>query len=93
MRPLEPMFRLGQVVATPGAVEVLERCGTSPLELLARHVTGDWGSIDPEDAGLNEQALVYGNRLLSVYGEGDERLWIITEADRSVTTLLRPEDY
>jgi hypothetical protein len=89
-----PLFSLGQMVATPGAVEVMERLGIGPLTLLARHVTGDWGDINPEDKGLNEQALRDEERIFSVYGpEDDDRLWVITEADRSATTILRPQDY
>jgi hypothetical protein len=90
-------FRLGAIVATPGAIERMERHGIDARQLLARHSTGDWGDIDPEDVGVNEEALRCEGRLLSVYGtktEGaDTTIWIITEADRSVTTALRPEDY
>jgi hypothetical protein len=89
----EPLFPLGQLVATPGAIEVMERLEITPLALLSRHVSGDWGDIDPEDKGLNEQALEIGERIFSVYGPEDDRLWVITEADRSATTILRPEDY
>jgi hypothetical protein len=60
---------------------------------LKRHASGDWGDICPEDRGLNELALKDGSRLLSVYGTGERKFWIITEADRSVTTVLMPEDY
>jgi hypothetical protein len=87
------LFELGQIVATPGALDLMEQCQVSGLSLLARHITGDWGDIDPADRGLNEEALREGYRILSVYGKGDERIWIITEADRSVTTLLLPDDY
>jgi hypothetical protein len=76
------LFPLGQVVATPGAIAVMERLGINPAGLLARHVTGDWGDIAPEDRGLNEQALIDGSRIFSVYGErgSDGCLWVITEA-------------
>ena len=94
---LTALFPLGQVVATPGAITVMERCGIDPSDLLRRHVSGDWGDIDPEDAGLNDRAVRDGERLLSVYGaeiDGeDNRIWLITEWDRSVTTILRPDDY
>lgn len=90
---IEPKFKLGQIVATPGALEVLERTGTSPLSLLVRHVSGDWGTVPSEDALANQWALEHDARLLSSYGEGDDTLWLITEADRAVTTILRPEDY
>jgi len=68
--------------------------GINPAALLRRHVSGDWGDIHPEDDGLNEEALETGARILSVlrHGRRPNRLWIITEADRSAT-ILRPEDY
>lgn len=96
--PSPTLFPLGQVVATPAAIEVMNRLGIRPTDLLDRHQTGDWGDIHPEDRGLNEQALRYGARIFSVYGpfaagRDNERLWIITEADRSSTCILRPEDY
>jgi len=88
------MFALGRTVATPGALRALEVSGQTPGNFLDRHAAGDWGDIDPEDRGINEQALVDGNRLLSVYTTAaGERIWIITEWDRSVITLLLPEDY
>ena len=96
-----PLFPLGQVVATPGAIDAaLSPCQF--LELLARHVGGDWGCVDPEDAITNNEAAREGLRVLSAYpidaskpcaGFGENCLWIITEADRSVTTILLPEDY
>jgi hypothetical protein len=96
----EPLFPLGHLVATPGAIDVMERLEVTPLALLGRHVSGDWGDIDPEDKGLNEAALETGARIFSVYGKGENCLWVITEAadesaeaDRSATTILRPEDY
>ena len=62
--------------------------------LLARHVSGDWGQLDAEDQAANEQALAYGTRILSAYDLATgERVWIITEADRSATTLLLPSEY
>jgi hypothetical protein len=91
------LFPFGTVVATPGAIERMEHHGMNRADLLARHLSGDWGDIHPDDRGLNEQALRCGDRLLSVYGEDktgeDSRIWIITEADCSATTILRPEDY
>lgn len=89
-----PRFSLGQVVATPGALRALEISGESPLEFLRRHVTGDWGELDEDDRRENELSLREGFRLLSSYRlRSGEKLWIITEADRSVTTLLLPEEY
>lgn len=85
---------LGRTVATPGAVAVLRNADQSPLEFLRRHASGDWGEVDSEDWNSNDRALKDGTRLLSAYhtSRGD-RLWIITEADRSVTTILLPEEY
>jgi hypothetical protein len=89
-----PMFALGTVVATPGALACLERWQTGVWPLLARHQTGDWGELSQEDMRENERAVATGLRVLSSYPLGnDERIWIITEADRSVTTLLLPEEY
>jgi hypothetical protein len=88
-----PRFPLGRTLATPGAIAVAEAHGIDLGELFARHHRGDWGDVPPEDAEANESALAYGGRLLSAYGEGGRVLWIITEADRSATTVLRAEDY
>ena len=87
-------FPLGRVLATPGALQALEKAGQQPQEFLDRHVTGYWGEVDCHDAAENEFSLQHGFRLLSSYttAAGD-RLWIITEADRSATTLLLPEEY
>lgn len=91
---VRPRFDLGRVVATPGALTVLERYRISPLQLLERHVQEDWGSVCAEDATENRRALRDGGRLLSSYAVAESvKVWIITEADRSVTTLLLPEDY
>lgn len=87
-------FSLGQIVATPGAVEALNESKQNALEFLQRHITGDWGDVPPEDAKENELSLKEGFRLLSSYQtKRGVKLWIITEADRSVTTLLLPEEY
>jgi hypothetical protein len=87
-------FQPGQLVATPSALEALRRSGYSPLDLLARHLTGDWGEVDEHDRLENEFSLKNGLRLMSVYSLKDgTRIWVITEADRSSTTLLLPEDY
>ena len=92
--PSAPLFSLGRVVATPHALKVLEHHGVVPLSLLQRHVRGDWGAVCQDDARANRDALRDGTRLLSSYplGEG-VKVWIITEADRSSTTLLMPSDY
>lgn len=90
----QPLFPLGQIVATPGAIERLQQLERSPFYLLSRHGQGDWGDLDPEDIKANQEALRYGGRLFSSYViDPDQKLWIITEADRSVTTLLLPEEY
>ncbi len=92
-------FDLGKMLATPGALEVLERSGQSPAFFLDRHVQGDWGEVNREDKLLNDLALVSGERLLSAYRTlKGERLWIITEATddigkRAATTILKPSEY
>ena len=92
--PSRCLFALGNVVATPGALDLLDRAATNAAELLQRHQSGDWGNVPPDDAEENLHAIQYGGRLLSSYKlNGNEKLWIITEADRSVTTLLLPQEY
>jgi hypothetical protein len=87
-------FSLGNVFATPGALDAFIQARTGPSSYLERHLAGDWGALDPEDWAANERALVQGTRLLSAYFLPDEtRLWIITEADRASTTILLPEEY
>ena len=87
-------FSLGQTVATPGVLALTAECGQSPTEFLRRHLSGDWGGIDAEDRQANEDALLDGDRLLRSYRVNNgQKLWIITEADRSSTTLVLPEDY
>lgn len=89
------LFPLGRIVATPGALSLLAATATNPAELLDRHVVGDWGEVPPEDARENERSLKYGFRIVSSYSVGvpGERVWIITEADRSSTCLLLPTEY
>jgi len=90
----QPAFELGQIVATPGALAALKKAGQQPGEFLTRHVHREWGDLDEEDRKENEYSLEHGFRLLSAYKtNAGDRLWIITEADRSVTTLLLPEEY
>ncbi len=89
----EPRFELGVVCATPGALDLLESTGTDPTELLRRHHGGDWGEVDAHDRRANAAALKNGTRLLSSYPVGAEKVWIITEADRSSTCLLLPSEY
>jgi hypothetical protein len=93
--PQRQLFQLGKVIATPAAIDLLDRCGTNASSVLARHEIGDWGVVCADDAAANYRAVHVGERVLSVYelGAYRERLWIITEADRSMTTLLLPEEY
>ena len=84
-------FPLGEVVMTASAAEQLNPLAIA--EGLSRHASGDWGEVCEEDARENELSLKEGYRLLSVYRSGHETFWIITEADRSVTTVLLPDDY
>jgi hypothetical protein len=84
---------LGRVVATPGALRLLGKSGGHPFDYLARHATGDWGELCAFDRRQNEIALREGLRVLSSYDVPAGRVWIITEADRSVTTILLPEEY
>ena len=87
-------FALGRIVATPGVLEALEDAGQTPGEFLARHAVGDWGELDDNDRQENEFSLARGFRLLSAYTlNNGTRIWIITEADGSATTLLLPSEY
>lgn len=90
----QPRFELGQVVGTPGALEALQQAGQHPLALLTRHVGGDWGDLDEEDKAENEFSVENNLRLLSAYTlPSGVKIWLITEADRSVTTFLLPSEY
>jgi hypothetical protein len=93
--PTIPLFPAGQIVATPGAIALLEQANKAPLEFVSRHLRGDWGDdLCQDDKTENELSLKQGFRLLSSYKVTEsEKLWIITEADRSVTTLLLPSEY
>ncbi|MGH2530924.1 MAG: hypothetical protein ACRDJW_01340 [Thermomicrobiales bacterium] len=87
-------FPLGQVLTTPGALDAMDAGEHIPPEFLLRHKHGDWGDLDAHDRRVNAEALRLGHRLLSVYATRvGERLWVITEADRSETTLLLPGEY
>jgi hypothetical protein len=87
-------FSLGRLVATPGALHALETTGQNPHEFVRRHASGDWGDLDEEDRKENELSVQNGFRILSAYHLNDgTKIWIITEADRSSTTLLLPEEY
>jgi hypothetical protein len=87
-------FSPGSVVATPGVLEAFRESGDDPLAYLIRHLAGDWGEVDEHDRRENELSLQHGWRILSCYRMSNgTRFWIITEADRSVTTVLLPEEY
>ena len=82
-------FELGGVRATPGALAAIEQAGRTPGEFIQRHAAGDWGDVCEEDAAENELSLRKGYRLLSVYHtSAGAKLYVITEADRSATTLM-----
>ena len=85
---------LGRIVATPEALKALANAGQTPAEFLDRHRQGDWGEVDGDDWALNDAALEDDSRILSAYRtKTNVRIWIITEADRSSTCLLLPEEY
>jgi hypothetical protein len=89
-----PAFPLGHLVATPGALQALEEAGEYLQAFVVRHACGDWGNLCDADRQENARALRQGGRLMSTYTlKNGETLWIITEADRSVTTLLLPLEY
>ncbi len=94
-RPIpHPLFELGQLVATPAALAVLTESNKEPLAYVHRHVCGDWSEMDLHDQQENALAVRDGHRILSAYTlRNGRKLWLITEWDRSVTTLLLPEDY
>lgn len=89
-----PLFHLGQIVATPGALDLLDRLGINANDLLMRHVTGDWGDVSHQDRKRNDWAIANEEQILSSYrlGPKNETLWLITEYDRSATTALLPEE-
>jgi hypothetical protein len=94
-----PLFSLGQVVATPGALEALEMAGNAPSNFLRRHIRGDWGDLSSEDKTLNDESIQSGARIFSSYQLNDgEKVWVITEAAddsgcRLATTILLPSEY
>lgn len=87
-------FNLGRVCGTPGALKAISEAGQDPFEFLSRHQLGDWGELCEEDRRENEYSLKHGLRLLSAYRTANGvKIWVITEADRSLTTILLPEEY
>jgi hypothetical protein len=90
----KPLFSLGRIVGTPGSLCALEKNNQSIAELLNRHSQGDWGELCDEDKAENEFSIKNGLRIMSAYSLEDKtKIWIITEADRSATTILLPEEY
>lgn len=89
---MNTLFEMGRLLATPGALDTLPD-PRQRLTLLRRHATGDWGDVCADDAAVNEAALRNGSRIFSVYQVGEDRVWVLTEADRSATTILLPSEY
>lgn len=96
----QPRFQLGQLLITPGALEALGASGQNPGQLLKRHLGGDWGDMSEDDRAANDQAIAHEgdpdqmSRVFSAYIlDSGVKFWIITEADRSATTILLPEEY
>ena len=88
------MLELGQLFATPGALEAFQTNQQTPLEFIQRHLNHDWGDLDDHDKHENDYSAEHGLRILSAYRLKDgTRIWIITEADRSSTTVLLPSEY
>jgi hypothetical protein len=86
------LFNPGHILATPGALALAQQ-GTNLFAYLMRHLSGDWGNLSSEDDKENDFSLEHGFRLFSAYNTPKGRLWIITEADRSATTFLLPDEY
>ena len=87
------LFKTGALVATPAALKLLQEHNIAPIQLLSRHIGGDWGDLDEDDVKANVNAIQHNMRILSSYKVAQEKVWIITESDRSATTILLPEDY
>jgi len=89
----QTLFPLGTLCATPGALAVFATSAVRAADLLRRHQSGDWGDLCADDKAANDLAVTDGDRILSAYSIGAGKLWVITEHDRSVTTILLPEEY
>jgi hypothetical protein len=87
------LFNIGQILATPAAISYLHRHNSLPHHLICRHANGDWGDLTIDDKKRNNTAVQIGGRILSAYVVGDEKLYVITEWDRSYTTLMLASDY
>lgn len=92
-RENQPLFLLGSIVATPAVLEHFDRYGINAQDYIERHVRGDWGDVPPSDAAENVFSVANELRILSSYSIAGETVWIITEADRSSTTILFPREY
>lgn len=88
-----PLFTLGKTLATPAARDELSELNYSPLDLLRRHMSGDWTEMAEEDQKSNREAITEGSRIFSAYTIQGTKFWVITEADRSSTTILLPSEY
>ena len=90
----KPLFPLGRLVATPGVIDALAATGQTPAEFLRRHQCGDYGVVDDDDKKANDDAVRCGERVFSAYLLTDGvKVWVITEADRSSTAVLLPDEY
>ncbi len=90
----KPLFNLGQLVATPGAIQAMRTADISPGTLLVRHQDGDYGDVSQSDKAENVRALRQGFRIFSAYKlSTGVKVWVITEADRSSTCILLPDEY
>ena len=87
-------FELGHIRATPGALNAIQQSGEDALSFFVRHVSGDWGVVSTADKNANDRALIDGERLVSAYIlKSGEKIWLISEADRSASTILLPDEY
>jgi hypothetical protein len=87
------LFSLGRTLATPAARDELSELNYSPLDLLRRHMSGDWSEMDADDQKSNREAITKDSRVFSAYTIQSTKFWVITEADRSSTTILLPSEY
>lgn len=90
---MDELFKLGRTVATPNAIDTLRKAGADAAELLDRHIIGDFGDLCEEDRKQNKLAIKHDMRVMSSYQVDGQEVWVITEADRSSTTILLPGDY
>jgi hypothetical protein len=86
------LFTLGEIVIRPRAALLMQNLRINPASLFLRHVTGDWGDVSDDQRRVNEEAVREGGRILSAYGQGNMRIYVITEADRSATTIRTADD-